>query len=103
MTCRLFADDTAVYLTVDGLEDGNVLQTWTNYAGEAVGHRVQTLLVPRGKGDNSQGHSLHLTWPGSGGCHQCKVLGVDNATGISWYILIDRITATANRTLGFIK
>ena len=29
---RLLADDTAVYLTVGGMEDGNVLQqTWTDY------------------------------------------------------------------------
>ena len=33
---RLFADDTAVYLTVGGTEDGKVLQTIN--VGEAVGH-----------------------------------------------------------------
>ena len=51
---RLFADDTAVYLTVGGLDDGTVLQI-----------DLDRLCV----------YSVHITWSDLGGCHKCKVLG----------------------------
>ena len=51
---RLF--DTAVYLTVGGLDYVKILQT--DYVGEAVVHGVQPpLQVPGGTGDKSQGHN----------------------------------------------
>ena len=51
---RLFADDTAVYLTVESPSDGQVLQKDldTVWVGVQMGHGVQPLKVPGGEGDS---------------------------------------------------
>ena len=56
--------------------------------------------------DNRQGsykYSVNFTWSDPGGCHKCKVIGVDISSGLTWNSHIDRITGNANQTLGYIR
>ena len=58
------------------------------------------------KGDIFQGPSpdiIHTARTGLGGCQQRQVLGVDISSNLKWNTYVNRITAKANRSLGFIR
>ena len=106
---RLFADDTAVYLTIGGAEDGKVLQTdldklsvWEDrWDMEFNPSKCQVVRVTTSKSliniaYTLHGHVLEVVT-------SAKYLGVDISSGLSWNPHIDRITGNANRTLNFIK
>ena len=106
---RLFADDTAVYLTIGGLDDGTVLQNdldklslWeSQWDMEFNPSKCQVVRVTTARKAINTVYSLHgqilevVT--------SAKYLGVDISSGLSWNSHIDRITGNANRTLGYIR
>ena len=106
---RLFADDTAVYLTIGGAEDGKVLQTdldrlsvWEDrWDMEFNPSKCQVVRVTSSRTLFNIAYTLHgqvlevVT--------SAKYLGVDISSGLSWNPHIDRITGNANRTLNFIQ
>ena len=106
---RLFADDTAVYLTVGDTEDGKVLQNdldrlpvWEDrWDMEFNPSKCQVVRVTPSRKLINVTYTLHgqvlevVT--------SAKYLGVDISSGLSWNTHIDRITKTATRTLNFIQ
>ena len=104
---RLFADDTTVYLTVGGSDDGTVLQTdrlsaWeSQWDMEFNPSKCQVVRVTTAKEVINTVHTLHgqilevVT--------SARYLGVDISSGLTWNSHIDRITGNANRTLGYIR
>ena len=106
---RLFADDTAVYLTIGGLDDGTVLQNdldklslWeSQWDMEFNPSKCQVVRVTTARKAINTVYTLHgqilevVT--------SAKYLGVDISSGLSWNSHIDRITGNANRTLGYIR
>ena len=106
---RLFADDTAVYLTINNLNDCNTLQQDLNtleqweikWEMRFNPSKCQVLNITRNKHKIKQNYILHghiletLT--------SAKYLGVDLSEDLSFNTHINRICTTANRTLGFVK
>ena len=106
---RLFADDTAVYLTVTSLDDCQILQndllkleSWEKqWDMEFNPSKCQVLHISRSKSPYNFPYKLHgqILSP----VKDARYLGVDISQGLSWNTHISRITTNANRTLGFIK
>ena len=106
---RLFADDTAVYLTMDGADSGRVLQNdidtlsvWeSRWDMEFNPSKCQVVRVTTSRNPINYMHHLHgqvlevVT--------SARYLEVDISSVLSWNSHIDRITENANRTLGFIR
>ena len=106
---RLFADDTAVYLTMEGGDSHKVLQNdidslsiWeSRWDMEFNPSKCQVVRVTSSRRPVNTLYSLHgqvlevVT--------SARYLGVDISSGLSWNSHIDRITVKANRTLGFLK
>ena len=105
----LFADDTAVYLTIGGSDDGTVLQNdldrlsvWEDrWDMEFNPSKCQVVRVTTSRKSVNIMYKLHgqvievVT--------SAKYLGVDISSGLSWNSHIDHITGNANRSLNFIK
>ena len=106
---RLFADDTAVYLTIGGADDGKVLQNdldrlsvWEiRWDMEFNPSKCQVVQVTSSKNPINTAYTLHGQILEVVTC--AKYLGVDISSGLSWNTHIDRITGTATRTLNFIQ
>ena len=106
---RLFADDTAVYLTIGGADDGKVLQNdldrlsvWEDrWDMEFNPSKCQVVQVTSSKNPINAAYTLHGQILEVVTC--AKYLGVDISSGLSWNTHIDRITGTATRTLNFIQ
>ena len=106
---RLFADDTAVYLTIGDTEDGKVLQNdldrlsvWEDrWDMEFNPSKCQVVRVTTSRRLIDVTYTLHgqvlevVT--------SAKYLGVDISSGLSWNPHIDRITKNATRALNFIQ
>lgn len=106
---RLFADDTAVYLTMEGGDSHRVLQNdldslsvWeSRWDMEFNPSKCQVVRVTSSRRPINTLYFLHgqvlevVT--------SARYLGVDISSGLSWNSHIDRITVKANRTLGFLK
>ena len=106
---RLFADDTAVYLTTGDTEDGKVLQNdldrlsvWEDrWDMEFNPSKCKVVRVTTSKRLIDVTYTLHgqvlevVT--------SARYLGVDISSGLSWNPHIDRITKIATRTLNFIQ
>ena len=106
---RLFADDTAVYLTVTSLEDASILQSdldtleeweWT-WDMEFSPGKCQVLQLTRSRQPFQSQYTLHGQVLES--VDSAKYLGVNISQDLSWDHHINEITGKANRTLGFIK
>ncbi|MCG8078312.1 MAG: reverse transcriptase family protein, partial [Candidatus Thiodiazotropha taylori] len=108
---RLFADDTALYLTLEGAHDSSVLQrdldklsVWeTDWDMEFNPSKCQVVQVT---GSNSKKpikatYKLHGEVLETVTC--AKYLGVDISSNLSWGSHIDRIVNSANKTLGFVR
>ena len=109
---RLFADDTAVYLTIGGAEDGKLLQkdldrlsVWEDRwdmefnPSKCQVVRVTSSRIPFNFSYTLHGQVLEVVT-------SAKYLGVDIScisSGLSWNPHIDRISKTATRTLNFIQ
>ena len=106
---RLFADDTAMYLTMEGANDSSVLQqdldrlsAWgSDWHIEFNPSKCQVVQVTGYKKPINAAYKLHGVILETVTC--ARYLGVDISSNLSWGSHIDRITGTANRTLGFVR
>ena len=106
---RLFADDTALYLTMEGEDDGSTLQNdldilsqWeTRLDKEFNPSKCQVVHVSGSKRPVKRDYVLHGRVLESVTC--AKYLRVDISGSLTWNSHIDRIAITANRTLGFVR
>lgn len=106
---RLFADDTAVYLTVTNPNDSSTLQndldtlqqwerTWDM---EFNPSKCQVLHISKSRHPIISQYTLHGEILEAVDC--AKYLGVSISKDLSWNTHINEITKKANRTLGFVK
>ena len=106
---RLFADDTAIYLTLENKSDSDKLQrdldrlqTWE--ARWYMGFNPSKCQVVR---VTSSRNPLQTQYILNGqvleAVSSARYMGVDISSNLSWNTHVDRITANANRSLGFIK
>ena len=103
---RLFADDTAVYLTVGSSDDRDTLQADLNtlqewelaWDMEFNPSKCQVLHITRSKHPLNTQYSLHGQVLEA--TDTAKYLGVSIARDLNWNDHISSITAKANRTLG---
>ena len=106
---RLFADDTALYLTMESEDSGSTLQSdldilsmWeTRWDMEFNPSKCQVVHVAGSKRPVKRDYILHGQVLESVTC--AKYLGVDISGSLTWNSHIDRITGSANRTLGFVQ
>ena len=106
---RLFADDTALYLTMESEDSGSTLQSdldilsmWeTRWDMEFNLSKCQVVHVAGSKRPVKRDYILHGQVLESVTC--AKYLGVDISCSLTWNSHIDRITGSANRTLGFVR
>ena len=106
---RLFADDTAIYLTTESQHDSNclqrdldLLQAWeSKWDMELNPSKCQVIRVTTSRTPFNTEYILHgqvlevVT--------SARYLGVDISSNLSWNTHVDRVTANANPSLGFIK
>ena len=106
---RLFADDTALYLTMESEDDSSALQTdldilsaWeTRWDMEFNPSKCQVVHVTGFRKTVKTDYVLHGQVLESVPC--ARYLGVDISSGLTWNSHIDRVTANAYQTLGFIR
>ena len=106
---RLFADDTAVYLTVEGQadskklqEDLNVLQDWEQeWDMEFNPSKCQVVHITRSKRPIQTFYSMHGQVLEA--VNSARYLGVDIASDLKFTQHINRITANASKSLGYLK
>ena len=106
---HLFADDTAVSLTVGGSDDGTVLQTdldrlsvWeSQWDMEFNPSKCQVVRGTTAKEVINTVYILHGQILGV--VTSARYLGVDISSGLTWNSHINRNTGNANRTLGYIR
>ena len=106
---RLFADDTAVYLTVTNMQDSQVLQSdleslqhWERtWDMEFNPGKCQVIHITRSKSPVKSRYFMHNQELES--VNAAKYLGVTISKDLSWNTHINNITSTANKTLGFVK
>ena len=105
----MFADDTALYFTIEGADDGLALQKdldklavrEARWDMEFIPSECQVLQVTGSRKPINgiyrlHGHVLETVT-------SAKYLGVDVFSGLTWNSHIDRITGNANKTLAFLK
>ena len=105
----LFADDTALYLTMESDGDSSALQTdldilsaWeTRWDMEFSPSKCQVVHVTGSRSTVKTVYVLHGQVLESVTC--ARYLGVDISSGLTWNSNLDRVTANANRPLGFIQ
>ena len=108
---RLFADDTALYLTIKSEEDSSALQKdldtlsvweskWDMQFNPSKCQVVQVTGSKSKKPINSE-YILHGQVLETVTC--ARYLGVDVSSTLSWNSHIDRVVNNANRTLGYIR
>ncbi|MCW4309234.1 MAG: reverse transcriptase domain-containing protein [Candidatus Thiodiazotropha endolucinida] len=106
---RLFADDTAVYLTINGPDSSAILQKdldqlqqWEAlWDMEFNPGKCQVLHITRSQNPIKTQYTMHGQVLES--VPTARYLGVDISTNLSFNTHINRITANANKSLGFIK
>ena len=106
---RLFAVDTAIYLTLENKSDSDKLQrdldrlqTWeARWDMEFNPSMCQVVRVTSSRNPLQTEYILHGQVLEA--VTSARYLGVDISSNLSWNTHVDRITANANRSLGFIK
>ena len=106
---RLFADDTAIYLTLDSKSDSDTLQkdldrlqTWeARWDMEFNPSKCQVIRVTASRTPLQTQYILHGQVLEA--VSSARYLGVDISSNLSWNTHVNRITSNANRSLGFIK
>ena len=106
---RLFADDTALYLTIKSEDDGSALQNdldilskWeTRWDMEFNPSKCQVVHVTGSKIPIKKDYVLHGQVLESVSC--AKYLGVDISSTLSWNSHINRIVSSATRTLNVVR
>ena len=105
----LFADDTAVYLTVEGQADSkklqgdlNVLQDWEKeWDMEFNPSKCPVVHITRSKRPIQTFYSMHGQVLEA--VNSARYLGVDIASDLKFTQHINRITANASKSLGYLK
>ena len=106
---RLFADDTAVYLTVQDPNDSkrlqsdlNVLQEWEKkWDMEFNPSKCQVLHITRSRTPIRYKYTMHGQILES--VENARYLGVDISSDLGFSHHINRITSNAQKNLGFLK
>jgi len=106
---RLYADDTALYLTISTSSQSEILQKyldtlerWShNWDMEFNPSKCQVIQITRSKNPIPTQCTLHNCILES--VSLAKYLGVDISSDISWDTHINRISKMANKTLGFLR
>ena len=106
---RLFADDTAVYLTIKGEEDSSALQrdldtlsVWeSKWDMQFNPSKCQVVQVTGSKSPYKSEYILHGQVLEIVTC--ARYLGVDISSNISWSSHIGRVVRNANLSLGYIR
>ena len=106
---RLFADDTALYLTLESEDESstlqndlNILSTWeTRWDMGFNPSKCQVVHVTGSKKPIKRDYILHGQVLES--VRSARYLGVDIFGSLSWNPHVDRIIGNANRTLGFVR
>ena len=106
---RLFADDTAIYLSLTSADqsvtlqnDLNTLEKWElEWDMEFNPSKCQVIHVTRRKHPFPTHYTLHGVQLES--VSSAKYLGVDISNDLSWDNHINRSTTKANQTLGFLR
>ncbi len=106
---RLFADDTAVYLTIDSNKDGQTLQNdldtlqlWENkWDMHFNPSKCLVLHISRSRTPINTLYNLHGQILQS--VASAKYLGVTISNNLTWNTHIHQITNKANKTLGFVR
>ena len=106
---HLFADDTAVYLTVQGQEDANILQDDLNvlqewekaWDMEFNPSKCQVLHKDRSRRPIKHSYTMHRQVLDS--IDHARYLGVDISSDLNFNHHINRATAIASKSLGFLK
>ena len=106
---RLFADDTALYLTLESEDDSstlqndlNILSAWeTRWDMGFNPSKCQVVHVTGSKKPVKRDYIRHGQVLES--LTSARYLGVDISSSFSWNPHVDRITGNANRTLGFVR
>ena len=101
---RLFADDTALYLTIEGEKDSATLQhdldklfVWERqWDMEFNPSKCQVIQVTGSRKPINANYVLETVT-----C--ARYLGVDISSGLSWRSHIDRVTGSATKTLNFVR
>ena len=102
---RLFADDTAVYLTVSGPNDSNILQSDLNYLQEWEQtwdmefnpNKCQVLHISRARQPIHSQYTLHGEILESVDC--VRYLGISISKDLSWNTHTSQITSKANQAI----
>ena len=106
---RLFADDTAVYLTVKGQDDNqklqndlDILQEWEReWDMEFNPSKCQVVHITRSRKPINTTYSMHGQVLDS--VDSARYLGVDITSDLSFTQHINRTTANASKSLGYLK
>ena len=105
---RLFADDTAVYLTVQGQEgadilrdDLNILKEWEKWYMESNSSECQVLHISRSQRPTKHSYTMHGQVLDS--IDHALYLGVDSSSDFNFNHHINRVIANASKSLGFLK
>ena len=106
---RLFADDTAVYLAVQGQEDTdviqndlNILQEWEKaWDMEFNPSKCQVVHISRSRKPIKNNYTMHGQVLDS--IDHARYLGVDISSDLNFSHHVNRITANASKSLGFLK
>jgi hypothetical protein len=107
--CVLFADETAIYMSLTSVKQSNTLQNdlktlekWElDWDMEFNPSKCQVIHVSRRKHPIPSQYYLHNTLLES--VTSAKYLGVDISNDLSWDTHINRSTKKANQTLGFLR
>ena len=106
---RLFADDTAVYLTVQGQADSkklqndlDILQEWEReWDMEFNPSKCQVVHITRSRRPINTSYSMHGQVLDS--VNSARYLGVDITSDLNFTQHINRTTANASKSLGYLK
>ena len=106
---RLFADDTALYMVIAQASDAKTLQgdlrtleSWeASWDMQFNPSKCQVIHITRSRKPIQTTYQLHNTILEA--TTSAKYLGVDISDDLTWETHINRITKTANQTLGFLK
>ena len=106
---RLFADDTAIYLTLEHKHDSDTLQTdldrlqaWeAKWDMEFNPSKCQVIRVTTSRTPLQTQYILHGQVLEVVDC--ARYLGVDISNNLTWNTHVNRVTANAGRSLGFIR
>ena len=100
---RLFADDTALYLTIESEDDGSallndldILSKWEAIWDMEFNSKCQVVHVTGSKIPIKK--TMYCT-----GRYWSLSLGVDISSSLSWNSHVNRIVRSANRTLNFVR